>query len=381
MSAIIRDGDEEMKKLICVLLVLFTMSACSEKAVSKHTTTMTDVGFDTFVNFTGYTTNEAQFEEYASDLKKEFKRYDKLFDKYNDYEGTHNIKTINDQAGIKPVKVDKEIIELLNLSKKYYEISNHQFDITMGEVLNIWHDYRDEGVKANEEGKESRIPSKAELEKAEKDSGWDKIEINEKDSTVYIKDKNTSLDVGGVAKGFTVEKVAKKLEADGLKHGIINAGGNVRLIGEKPDGDAWSVGLQIPNANELSSDSLLSLKFSESNSFVTSGDYQRYYMYKNEIMHHIIDPDTLFPAKHARSVTVICKDSGIADILSTTLYTMTYEEGTALLKNLQAKEGFSVEAIWVYDDQVKPEKGADTIDVKGYHIAMSDGLKEHTNIK
>ena len=113
MSAIIRDGDEEMKKLICVLLVLFTMSACSEKAVSKHTTTMTDVGFDTFVNFTGYTTNEAQFEEYASDLKKEFKRYDKLFDKYNDYEGTHNIKTINDQAGIKPVNHDGRSVKYL----------------------------------------------------------------------------------------------------------------------------------------------------------------------------------------------------------------------------------------------------------------------------
>lgn len=370
-----------MKKLICALLVLFTMSGCGEKAVSKHTTTMTDVGFDTFVNFTGYTTNEAQFEEYASDLKKEFKRYDKLFDKYNDYEGINNIKTINDQAGIKPVKVNQEIIELLNLSKKYYEISDHQFDITMGEVLDIWHNYRDEGVKANEEGKESRIPSKAELEKAEKDSGWDKIEINEKDSTVYIKDKNTSLDVGGVAKGFTVEKIAQKLEAEGFKHGIINAGGNVRLIGEKPDGDSWSVGLQIPNANEVSSDSLLSLKFSESNSFVTSGDYQRYYMYHNEIMHHIIDPDTLFPAKHARSVTVICKDSGIADILSTTLYTMSYEEGMSLLKTLQEKENLNVEAIWVYDDQIKPEKGAETIDVKGYHIAMSDGLKQHVNVK
>lgn len=370
-----------MKKILCVLLLLLTLGGCKEKALSKYTTTLTDVGFDTFISFTAYTVNEATFNNYADKLKDEFQTYNKLFDKYNDYEGINNIKTINDQAGKQPVVVDQSIIELLQLSKKYYELSNHQFDVTMGEVLEIWHDVRDAGVIANEEHKPSSIPSQEELNQAEKNSGWDKIVIDEEKSSVYIKDPNTSLDVGGVAKGFAVEKIAQMLEKDGLDSAIINAGGNVRIIGSKPDNGTWSVGLQIPNLDQLETDSLLSLKFDHSNSFVTSGDYQRYYMYNDEIMHHIIDPDTLFPARHCRSVTLICQDSGIADILSTTLFTMSYEEGNAFLKTLKEKEGIDAEAIWVYDEKQPAEKGSDTIEVKGYEVAMSDGLKEHVNIK
>ena len=380
LSAIIRDGDD-MKKMMCVILLLLSLSGCGEKALSKYSTTMSDVGFDTFVSFTGYTVNEATFDEYASTLKKEFGRYNKLFDKYNDYDGISNIKTINDAAGKEPVVVDESIIELLQLSKKYDELSDHQFDVTMGSVLEIWHTYRDAGTKANEENKASSIPDQKELEEAEKHSGWDKIEINEEKKTVYITDPQVSLDVGGVAKGFTVEKVAEKLEQDGLDSAIINAGGNVRLIGSKPDNESWSVGMQIPNLEKLETDSLLSLKFDGSNSFVTSGDYQRYYMYNDEIMHHIIDPDTLFPARHCRSVTVICANSAVADILSTTLFTMSYEEGNTFLNTLKEKEGIDAQAIWVYDDKQPAEKGTETTEVKGYDVAMSDGLKDHINIK
>lgn len=375
-----KNGDK-MKKILCVLLLLLTMSGCSEKARSKHTVTLSDIGFDTFVSFTAYTVNEAEFDAYTDTLKKEFSSYNKLFDKYHTYQGIANIKTINDQAGIAPVKVDKAIMELLLLSKEYYEQSNHQFDITMGSVLEIWHTYRDAGTIANQKGEKSSIPNKDELEQAEVNSGWDKIEINEAEQTVYIKDKNTSIDVGGVAKGFSVEKIAQQLEKDGLDSAIINAGGNVRLIGSKPDESNWSVGIQIPDLEKMQTDSLLSLKFHDSSSFVTSGDYQRYYMYGDEIMHHIIDPDTLYPARHARSVTVICQNSGIADILSTTLYTMSYEEGNAFLTALKETQNLSADAIWVYDDQQPPEADVETTEVNGYQIAMSNGLKDHVNIK
>lgn len=370
-----------MKKILCVLLLLISMSGCNEKARSKHTVTLSDIGFDTFVSFTAYTVNEAEFDEYTNTLKEAFQSYNKLFDKYHTYEGINNIKTINDQAGIAPVKVDESIIELLNLSKTYDTLSEHQFDITMGGVLEIWHQYRDAGTIANQEGKESSIPSEAELKKAEADSGWDKIEINEDEQTVYINDQNTSIDVGGVAKGFSVEKIAEQMEKDGLSSAIINAGGNVRLIGSKPDASEWSVGIQIPDLKKQQTDSLLSLKFNDSNSFVTSGDYQRYYMYGDEIMHHIIDPDTLYPARHSRSVTVICQNSGVADILSTTLYTMSYEEGNAFLKKVKETLDLSAEAIWVYDDLQPAENDVETTEVNGYQIAMSDGLKDHVNIK
>lgn len=337
----------------------------------------TDLGFDTVISFIAYTENEATFQQYSDTLKQEFKRYDKLFDKYNSYDGIQNIKTINDNAGIKPVKVDRAILALLKQSHSYATITNQKFDVTMGAVLTIWHDAREQGLVANEKGLESSIPDIQTLQNAKQHTGWNHVTIDEKASTVYIDDKEVSLDVGGNAKGFAVEQVAKTLEKKGCKKAIVNAGGNIRLIGEKPDQEPWSVGIQIPDLKQQASDSLASVKIDSSMSFVTSGDYQRYYMYGDQIMHHIIDPTTLMPARHCRSVTVITNDSGIADILSTTLYTLSHQEGVALIKQLKEKENIQVDAIWVYDEQQPTEDHTTPFTSNGYEIIVTDGIKDN----
>lgn len=370
---------DEMKKILCLLLGMFLLSACQSETLSKHTMTATDIGFDTVVSFTAYTQSEDEFTRYSDLLKEQFRYYDKLFDKYNSYDGINNIKTINDAAGKEAVKVDGVIVDLLKLAKTYDTICDHQFDITMGSVLNIWHDYREAATAEN--AAESKIPSMEELQAASKHSGWEHVQIDEENSTVYIDDPRVSLDVGGIAKGFVVELIAEQLKQEGLDHAIINGGGNIRLIGEKPESDAWSVGIQIPNLQEQSTDSLISVKSKGDTSFVTSGDYQRYYMYNDQIMHHIIDPDTLMPARHCRSVTVITENSGIADILSTALFNMSYQEGSALLEKLQTEEGIKVDAIWVYDEQQPVEDGAEANDVKGYQVVFSDGLKDKVKVE
>lgn len=369
-------GDKKMKKYILLLCSLFliTVSGCGS-SLKKYSMTATDLGFDTVVSFIAYADNEATFNQYSAFVKEEFKRYDKLFDKYHSYQNINNIKTINDNAGIKPVSVDEELIALLKQSKTYDTLTNHQFDVTMGAVLNIWHDYREEGIVANEKGLESAIPDLHTLQVAKQHSGWDHVIINEKNKSVFLDDPLVSLDVGGHAKGYTVEQIAQKLEKKGCKNAIVNGGGNIRLIGEKPDKEPWSVGIQIPNLSEQTSDSLVSVKIDSSMSFVTSGDYQRYYMYQDQIMHHIIDPSTLYPSKHARSVTIVTPDSGIADILSTTLYTLSHKDGLALIKQLKERENIQVDAIWVYDDAQPKEDDTTSISSKGYEIIVTDGIK------
>ena len=369
------NGDE-MKKILSVLLMLLAVSGCTEKEPERYSMSATDIGFDTVVSFIAYTDSEAEFEKYSDKLKELFLHYDHLFDKYNSYDGINNIKTINDNAGKQSVEVDPAVIDLLILSKQYDSISSHQFDITMGSVFNIWHDYREEGTIANQNGTESKIPSMSELEEAQKHTGWEHVQIDEENNTVYIDDPNVSLDVGGVAKGFAVELIAEELESEGLEHAIINGGGNIRLIGNKPVDDTWSVGIQIPNLNAQATDSLVSIKSNGDTSFVTSGDYQRYYTYNGEIMHHIIDPDTLMPARHCRSVTVITKNSGIADILSTTLYSMTHQEGVELLNKLKEEEGIEANEIWVYDENQPKEDDTESFSKDGYEIVFSDGLKD-----
>ncbi len=358
-------------KLLFTSALLLIVSACST-SLEKYSMTATDTGFDTIVSFVAYTKNEAQFEEYSSFLKKEFKRYDALFDKYDTHKGINNIKTINDNAGIKPVKVDKEIIELLEQCQTYNTLSNHQFDITMGSVLELWHETRE----AANNNPNPTIPSTSSLEEAKKHTGWQHVTINKEDSTVYIDDKAVSLDVGASAKGFAVEKIAQKLEDKGLEHAIINAGGNVRMIGSKPEEETWQVGIQIPNLESFSTDSLLSIKIDDSMSIVTSGDYQRYYMYNDQLMHHIIDPITLMPARYARAVTVITKDSGIADMLSTTLFTMSYQDGITLLNTLK-EQGIQADALWVYDKTQPKDENVEAMSIMGYDVVVSDGLKDH----
>lgn len=368
-----------MKKIItlcsCFLCIL-TLYACKDTSLTKYSAQATDLGFDTVVSFVAYTENENLFNTYFEQFKQEFKRYDQLFDRYDNVDGIHNIKTINDNAGIGPVEVDEAIIELLELSKTYDTLSNHKFDITLGSMLDIWHRYRDESTLRNSEGKPGIIPSSDELQQAKRDDGWEHIIIDKEKSSVYIDDAAISIDVGGVAKGFAVEKIAQSLEDAGLQHAIINGGGNVRIIGDKPEAAYWSVGVQIPNFDALSTDSLLSIKIADSSSFVTSGDYQRYYEVDGQLMHHIIDPATLYPARHCRSVTVVTQDSGIADILSTTLFTMSHQEGVSFLTKLREEQGIVADAVWVYDKSQPLEDDSEYLDVKGYQIVVSDGLKD-----
>ena len=369
---IIKNGDM-MKKIIYMCIITLLLSACTTNTnnLKKYDFTSTNLGFDTVIMFSAYTKNEEEFNKYKTILINEFKRYDQLFDKYHSYSNLANMKTINDAAGDHAVKVDEEIVNILSMAREFDTLSNHQFSVTLGSVLNIWHDAREYAAEHKED---AYLPSKEELTKANENTGWDYVDIDKDKNEVFIKNKGTQLDVGAIAKGYAVEAVAQKLESAGLEHGLINGGGNVRLIGSKPNNEPWSVGLQIPNVETMETKSLISISIDSSSSFVTSGDYQRYYKYDGKRMHHIIDPSTLYPANHARSVTIITKDSGLADMLSTTLFTMSYKDGKALLNSLQ-EQNIHVEAIWVYDDEVKPET-KDTIKKDGYYLAFTDGVKD-----
>ena len=364
---------KKIKIFFASLLTLALLTGCTnEKQLTKYDMQSTDLGFDTIIMFSAFSEDEATFKRYQSMVEEDFRYYDQLFDKYHTYDTINNIKTINDAAGKHAVKVDQALLDLLLLSKHYDDLSNHQFSITMGSVLNIWHDAREQATAHPDNIK---LPSIETLKEANKATGWDHIEIDEKARTVFIKEAKTQLDVGAIAKGYAVEKIAQKLEKAGLEHGLINAGGNVRLIGSKPEGMPWSVGLQIPNIDEYETDSLVSILIDESASFVTSGDYQRYFEYEGQLMHHIIDPETLMPARHCRSVTVITKDSGIADMLSTTLFTMSYDDGVKFIEAIKAELNTPIEAIWVFDDRA-PAQTDNVTSIKGYDVAMSDGVKD-----
>ena len=172
------------------------------------------------------------------------------------------------------------------------------------------------------------------LEEAARHTDLSAVLIDEEASTVQITDPELRLDVGAIAKGYAVEQVCREAPA-GL---LVSVGGNVRATGPKADGQPWVVGIQSPDGEK--EDFLHTVELS-GGSVVTSGDYQRYYTVDGVRYHHIIDPQTLCPAAYWRSVTIICADSGLADALSTALFTLPQEDGQAIL------DRWGAQAMWV----------------------------------
>ena len=372
-----------MKKEILTLCCLsLTLAGCAGKtsapAGSSDTTlysnVSTDAGFDTVFYYQEYNDDRTASETHFNEAVSLFTHYNDLFDIYNSYDGMNNLKTINDNAGIQPVKVDPDIIDMLNMAKQFYTWSEGEFDITIGSLLNVWHTYREEGIKLNEEGKKGKVPSEAELSEAAVHKGWDHVQIDADADTVYIDDSSISLDVGGIAKGYATEKIADTLEKESdIGTVAINAGGNNRTIGTKPDGADWNVRIQNPDGG----DKLIIVSEPGSKSFVTSGDYERYYEAEDgRRYHHIIDPETNFPSTYYRSVSIITKDSGAADCLSTTLYTLSMEEGQKVLDAYEKQTGIHADAIWVMNEEQKAD-GPNEKKQMDYYICYTDGLKDH----
>lgn len=326
----------KMKKTLALCLALcLILSGCSFKKQNKktqYTATFLDL-FDTVTTVIGFADSEEAFKKTAQAVYDDLYDYHVLFDIYTSYEGINNLKTINDSAGVSEVKVDKKIIDFLTDSVNYYYETDRRVNILMGSVLSLWHEARTDGVN---NPVNAYLPNETALGEASLHTDISSLVIDRENSTVFIKDPHASLDVGAIAKGWAAEKAAENAPS-GL---LISVGGNVVSTGPKDEkGTRWIIGVQDP-----SGDQYVHTVYLSKGSVVTSGDYQRGYVVGDEYFHHIIDPDTLYPARLWRSVTIICPSSGAADALSTALFLLPMEKGLTLLKK------YGAEAMWIDAD-------------------------------
>ena len=319
-----------LSSFLCLCLLLTGCSVVPKPERKQYTATFLTL-FDTVTSIVGKAESEEQFRQRAQAIHDALLEYHQLFDIYNDYPGLNNLKTINDQAGIAPVKVDGRIIALLQDCKAHFELTHGRMNPAMGSVLSLWHEARDHGIN---DPANAALPDAQALQEAGKHMDPEDIVIDETAFTVFLSDPALRLDVGAVAKGWSVQRVCEDAP-EGL---LISVGGNVCATGPKDEnGTPWVVGIQDPDGTQ---DYLHTLSVI-GGSVVTSGDYQRAYVVDGKIYHHIIDPDTLYPGAYWRSVTVVCPDSGLADALSTALFLLPQAEGQQLLDQTGA------EAMWV----------------------------------
>nr|WP_202630118.1 FAD:protein FMN transferase [Clostridium botulinum] len=247
---------------------------------------------------------------------------------------TSEVNKINKNAGIAPVKVSKNTFDVVKASLIYSEKSKGFFDITVEPLVSIW------GIGTDK----ARIPSKDEISTALKLINYKDVVINEKKSTIMLKRKGQAIDLGAIAKGYTADELKKVLLNYNVSSAFLSLGGNVYVLGNKPDKTPWKIGVQNPL--EPRGDYLGIVSVSDK-SVVTSGNYERFFERNGKRYHHIFDTKTGYPAeKGLISVSIISDKSIDGDALSTSVYTLGLDEGKKLIESLKG-----VEAIFVTNDK------------------------------
>lgn len=308
---------------IVAVALLSGLSGCSALS-KKRDLTYSDTLFDTVIKVEILDYSDEEVIKGCEDICK---KYDAMFSKTDE---NSEISKINQAAG-QPVEVSDDMITIIKKGLYYSRLSQGAFDITIGSVSNLW-DFKSE---------EPVIPAADAVAAAKNHVNF--LNIILKNNTVTLTDPNTQLDVGAIAKGYIADRLKDYLKENGVKHAVINLGGNVLTLGTKADGSDYNIAIQKPF--DKSGEAIASVKISDK-SVVTTGNYQRYFEKDGKIYHHVLDPKTGMPCEtDLYSVSIITVSSLTADALSTVCFLKGYQEALALVNQLN-----NVDAVFVTSD-------------------------------
>ncbi len=257
----------------------------------------------------------------------EIKRIEKLI---SAWDSSSETTLINKNAGIKPVKVSVELFSLIERAKQISEITDGAFDISYASKAEIW----------KFDGSMKQMPTETEIENSVKNVGYDKIVLDYKNKTVYLKKKGMKISFGSIGKGYAADKAKELLVSKNVIAGIINASGDLTTWGTKASGEKWLIGI----ANPLSKDKIFSWLPIVESSVATSGNYEKFVVFKGKKYSHIIDPRTGYPAYGINSVSVFAKSAELCDALATAVFTMGIEAGLSLINQLGGTEVIIVDS-------------------------------------
>jgi thiamine biosynthesis lipoprotein len=257
-----------------------------------------------------------------------FAEIERLEAVFSSYIPTSDVSRITGAAGVGPVSVSPEVIEVLGVALRISELTRGAFDPTVGALFNVW-DFS---------GEDGYVPSEEEVIDLLPLVDYKKILIEENESKAGLSAAGMRLNLGGVAKGYIVGKAQEALKRVGVEWGIIKAGGDMAVF-QKGNGEPFTIGIQNPReAGRL----LGKITIAEG-AMATSGDYERFFIKDGVRYHHILDPETGYPAKRSRSVTIIADDPTGADGLSTGVFVMGAKEGMELIETLDGVEAVIVD--------------------------------------
>jgi thiamine biosynthesis lipoprotein len=238
---------------------------------------------------------------------------------------TSEITAINNNAGIGPVKVSPETFYLLEKGIEFGDLTEGKFDITIAPLLELydWKEGREHG----------ELPPSEKIAEVMELVDYQLIQLDKENMEAYLPVKGMKIDLGGIAKGYIVDRAAETLKEYGIKYGYVNGGGDIRFLGTKSDGSPWRIGVTNPRGQGN-----IAVVEINGGAIVTSGDYERYYLTEDgQRVHHVIDPDTGISATYSQSVTIYADNATLADILSTALFMFPADKGLKLAEKLKVE--------------------------------------------
>ena len=280
------------------------------------------------VRVTAWTEDEPRAVRAFERVFDEFDRLDRLLSVWH---AQSDVSKINASAGQSPVTIQPDTLEVLQIAQRASEWTDGKFDVTFGALSGLWKFDHDQ---------DNRIPAAAEIGSRLPLVDYRELTLDAAHSTAFLRRAGMRVHLGGIGKGFAVDKGAGILRAEGIDNFLIQAGGDLYAAGRRGD-RAWRAGVRDPRGPAERIFAAMNL-YNET--FSTSGDYERFFLRDGRRYHHIVDPDEGQPARGCRSVTIVAKESVLADALSTGVFVLGPQAGLALIEKLPDVEGVIVTA-------------------------------------
>ncbi len=325
-AGLFRNQSPRIFLLAAVSVAILSLGSCSnQNSAGIYKTSRVLMG--TFVEVTisgqgekGPSAAEAIFEE--------IRRIENLTSFHKD----SSLNEINRASGQGPVKVDPELLGLIATGFQFAEKSSGAFDPTIGPVCKLWQ---------FSGGGEPRLPEKTEIQNRLTKVGWRRVRIDMEAGTITLPESGMALDLGGIAKGYTLDKVADVIRKLGISSALVNLGGDVLVIGEREPGKPWRIGVQDPRDPK----GIIAVAGLKDKVIMTSGDYERYFIQNDKRYHHLLDPTTGYPADKLQSVTVVGPNGTTSEAASVSVFVMGAEQGLKYLESFPGMEGFVVDSV------------------------------------
>ena len=303
-----------MKKYFFLILIVFFSTKFCAQEMHRQTLKLMGSRFDISV----VTKDSLEAKTYIEIAISEISRIEKLISSWDINSQTSNIIK---NAGIQPVKVDKELFKLIERAIEIAKLTDGAFDISYASMDKIW----------KFDGSMKIMPSEEEIINSVSKVGSQNIILDYENQTVFLKLKGMKIGFGGIGKGYAADKAKQLLISKGVKAGIINASGDMNTWGKQPNGDDWKVAI----TNPLNKNKTFALLPISNGAVVTSGNYEKHVTFNNKRYTHIIDPRTGYPSNGIISVSVFAPKAELADALATSIFVMGTEVGIDRINQLK----------------------------------------------